>query len=183
MLPDEIQSLSPEDLLSKVKRRKTDVFVDGEPTKVQCPTLNELCDLIGRHKDILVIIDGIQSSEEDPDQDAIIYLIGRAPKAVAAFSACALGRAGNVEVEQGILEASDTFQYELALAGVAALYREHGTVADLFTRVLGRMKDLGLGPLSALLLKILDSSSKTLPALTNSGAKKKSAGRSGRKVV
>ncbi|MBY5873721.1 hypothetical protein HFN53_17020 [Rhizobium leguminosarum] len=183
MLPDEIQYLSPEDLLSKVRRRKTDVFIDGDPTKVQAPTLNELCDLVGRHKDILVVIDGIQSSTDDPDQDAIIYLMGRAPKAVAAFSACALGRAGNVEVEQGILEASDTFQYELALAGLAALYREHGTVTDLFTRVLGRMKDLGLGPLSELLLKILDSTSRTLPSLKTSVSRKKSASRSGRKAA
>lgn len=183
MLPDEIQYLSPEDLLSKVKRRKTEVFVDGEPTKVQAPTLNELCDLVGRHKDILVVIDGIQSSTEDPDQDAIVYLMRLAPKAVAAFSACVLGRAGNAEFEQGILESSDTFQYELALAGVAALYREHGTVADLFTRVLGRMRDLGLGPLSELLSKILVSSSRTLPSLTSSGSKKKLPNRSGRKAA
>ncbi|TBY57978.1 hypothetical protein E0H39_29625 [Rhizobium leguminosarum bv. viciae] len=183
MLPEEVDILSPEDLLSKVKRVKTPVVIGGKRTEVQAPTLNELCDLIGRHEDILAIIDGIQSSKEDINQDAIVYLLRRAPRALAAFSACAWGRAGNLDVEEGILAAPDEVQYELALAGVAALYREHGTVAGLFTRVLGRMQDLGLGPLSEMLLRILDSSSKTSLSLPSSAKPKKSASRSGRKAA
>jgi len=183
MLPEEVDILSPEDLLSKVKRTKTTVTICGKRTEVQAPTLNELCDLVGRHEEILTIVDGIQSSEEDPDQDLIIYLLRKTPRALAAFSACALGRAGKPEIEEGILSSPDELQYELALAGIAALYHEHGTVAGLFTRVLGRMQDLGLGPLSNLLSKILVSSSKRLPSPTPSRSKNKPRSGSGPKAA
>lgn len=175
-IPSHLDILSPEDVLAAIHHTSTTVTVRGLTFAVRAPTITEICELLARFPDLLELLDG--SKEEASDNgDAILHLCRRAPAAVAAFSACAMDRPGNVEFERALLSKPDDFRIDLAAAAAEALFREHGTLQSFFGRTVQRLQDLGLTNVSSIILRILDSISTTEEPKSQSPKAKKTAGR------
>lgn len=155
-IPAHLDFLSPEDVLAAIHHTEVPVTIQGVSFKVRAPTITEVCELMGRHRDLLELLDPSRKDEEAADnRDALIYLFRRAPNAIAAFSACAMGRPGNAQFEQALLTKPDDFRLALFFAAVEALLREHGSLQSFFTMIPARLQELGLTRVSELLLPIL----------------------------
>ena len=175
-IPAHLDILSPEDVLAAIHHTSTTVTVRGLTFSVRAPTITEICELLARFPDLLELLDG--SKEEAADHgDAILHLCRRAPAAVAAFSACAMDRPGNVEFERALLSKPDDFRIDLAAAAAEALFREHGTLQSFFGRTVQRLQDLGLTNVSSIIFRILDSMSMTDGSKPQSSKARKTAGR------
>lgn len=175
-IPSHLDILSPEDVLAAIHHTSTTVTVRGLTFAVRAPTITEICELLARFPDLLELLDG--SKEEAADKgDAILHLCRRAPAAVAAFSACAMDRPGNVDFEKALLSKPDDFRIDLAAAAAEALFREHGTLQSFFGRTVQRLQDLGLTNVSSIILRILDSISTTEEPKPQSAKARKTAGR------
>ena len=176
-VPAHLDILSPEDVLAAINHTTQTVTVRGLTFKVRAPTITEICEMIARFPDLLELLDGNREDAADKG-DAILHLCRRAPAAVAAFSACAMDRPGNVDFERALLSKPDDFRIDLAAAAAEALFREHGTLQSFFLRTLQRLQDLGLTHVSALISRILDSMSTTETETPSRSPKpKKTAGR------
>lgn len=176
-VPAHLDILSPEDVLAAIHHTSTTVTVRGLTFAVRAPTITELCELLARFPDLLELLDG--SKEEAADKgDAILHLCRRAPAAVAAFSACAMDRPGNLDFERALLSKPDDFRIDLAAAAAEALFREHGTLQSFFGKTVQRLQDLGLTNVSSIIFKILDSMLPTETEVPSKPAKaRKTAGR------
>ncbi|MDX1216314.1 hypothetical protein [Sinorhizobium meliloti] len=175
-VPAHLDILSPEDVLAAIHHTSTTVTVRGLTFKVRAPTITELCELLARFPDLLELLDG--SKEEPADKgDAILHLCRRAPAAVAAFSACAMDRPGNIDFERALLSKPDDFRIDLAAAAAEALFREHGTLQSFFAKTVQRLQDLGLTNVSSIILRILDSMSTAEEPKLQSAKARKTAGR------
>jgi hypothetical protein len=176
-VPAHLDILSPEDVLAAIHHTSTTVTVRGLTFAVRAPTITEICELLARFPDLLELLDGNKEDAADKG-DAIRHLCRRAPAAVAAFSACAMDRPGNLEFEKALLSKPDDFRIDLAAAAAEALFREHGTLQSFFGRTVQRLQDLGLTHVSQIILRILDSISTTEPAAQSQSPKgRKTAGR------
>ncbi|MBX5111958.1 hypothetical protein HJB51_28935 [Rhizobium lentis] len=177
-IPAHLDILSPEDVLAAIHHTSTTVTVRGLTFAVRAPTITEICELMARFPDLLELLDG--SKEDAADKgDAILHLCRRAPAAVAAFSACAMDRAGNIEFERALLSKPDDFRIDLAAAAAEALFREHGTLQSFFGKTVQRLQDLGLTNVSSIIWRILDSMSTTETAAQPQSPKR----RGGRKAA
>ncbi|WP_107675017.1 hypothetical protein [Agrobacterium sp. LAD9] len=181
-IPEHLDILSPEDLLAAIQHQKITVTVQGKTFQVRAPTITEICEIFGKYQDLLELLDPARRDDTEADkQDALIYLFRRAPRAVAAFSACALDRPGNAQYEEALLGKPDDFRLALWFAAVETLLREHGTLQSFFMMIASQLQALGLTRVSALLLPILESMLTTLTpetaALPQSPGKRKTAGR------
>ena len=175
-IPAHLDILSPEDVLAAVHHTSTTVTVRGVTFKVRAPTITELCELLARFPDLLELLDG--TKEKPADQgDAILYMCRRYPEAVAAFSACAMDRPGNIEFEKALRSKPDDFRIDLAAAAAESLFREHGTLQSFFARTVQRLQDLGLTNVSSIIFRILDSMSMTEGSKPQSSKARKTAGR------
>lgn len=176
-IPAHLDILSPEDVLAAIHHNSSTVTVRGLTFAVRAPTITELCELLARFPDLLELLDG--SKEEAADKgDAVLHLCRRAPAAVAAFSACAMDRPGNIDFEKALLSKPDDFRIDLAAAAAEALFREHGTLQSFFGRTVQRLQDLGLTNVSSLISRILDSMLTKEPAAQSQSSKaRKTAGR------
>lgn len=176
-VPAHLDILSPEDVLAAIHHTSTTVTVRGLTFAVRAPTITELCELLARFPDLLELLDG--SKEEAADKgDAVLHLCRRAPAAVAAFSACAMDRPGNVDFEKALMSKPDDFRLDLAAAAAEALFREHGTLQSFFVKTVQRLQELGLTNVSQIIFKILDSMLPTETEVPSKPAKsRKTAGR------
>ncbi len=184
-LHPDLEILSPEDVLAAIHHTTVTVTIRGVTFAVQAPTITEMCEIVARFPELTALLDGRQKSDDEPsdNNDAVVYLLRKAPQAVMAFCACAMDRAGNVEFEKALLKKPSDFQRGLAFAAVEALYREHGTLESFFQKTVAELQALGLTHASKLLFVILDLISKLqateLPAVRALAVPKakKSAGR------
>lgn len=162
-IPAHLDILSPEDVLAAIQHQKVTITVQGAKFQVRAPTITEICEIFGKHQDLIELLDPARRDETAADkEDALIYLFRRAPAAVAAFSACAMDRPGNAQFEQALLTKPDDFRLALWFAAVETLLREHGTLQSFFMMIAGQLQVLGLTRVLELLSPILVSMSKTL---------------------
>jgi hypothetical protein len=176
-VPAHLNILSPEDVLAAIHHTSTTVTVRGVTFAVRAPTITELCELLARFPDLLELLDGTKEKPSDQG-DAILHMCRRYPEAVAAFSACAMDRPGNIDFERALRSKPDDFRIDLAAAAAEALFREHGTLQSFFGKTVQRLQELGLTNVSSIIFRILDSMSTTeTAAQPQSAGKRKTAGR------
>ena len=162
-IPDHLDILSPEDVLAAIHHTQVPVTIQNVTFNVRAPTITEICELMGRYQDLLELLDPSRKDDEAADrQDALIYLVRRAPQAVAAFSACAMDRPGNVAFEQALMTKPDDFRLGVFFAAAEAMLREHGTLQSFFTMIASQLQALGLTRVLELLSPILVSMLTTL---------------------
>lgn len=181
-VPTHLDILSPEDVLAAIQHQKITITIQNTTFQVRAPTITEICEIFGRHQDLLELLDPARRDETAADkEDALIYLFRRAPAAVAAFSACAMDRPGNAQFEQALMSKPDDFRLGLWFAAVETLLREHGTLQSFFTMIAGQLQALGLTRVLELLSPILVSMLTTLtpeqPSQSKPARAKKAAGR------